>query len=224
MATALSDAQLNELLATSSGWVWDAELGRLATVIEFSSFTEAIDFTSVIRDLALGINHFPEIYIFEEKKVQISIHTPNMDRPSDLDAQLIKEIDNLFSDQIAAQQVQAQQEVSNLSQPYIQAAPEISPQQLQTEQPYSPVAQQQQASQPLEMAQAPSVSPSYTPQPSDAAIAQTSSVASTETLQANLAQTALPNQGLQAAQQIPTNTPSSQPNPSSLPPLPPNVQ
>lgn len=62
----------------------------------FKNFTQAIEFVNNVAKLAEEQNHHPNIYIFDYKKVKITLHTHSEEKVTSKDYLLAEEINKIY--------------------------------------------------------------------------------------------------------------------------------
>ena len=75
--------------------IWKNENNQLTKDYSFKDFKEAIDFVNKVSQLAEGINHHPDIFIHDYKKVRIFISTHSRKGITEQDYLLADKIDKI---------------------------------------------------------------------------------------------------------------------------------
>lgn len=88
----LSEAEMSEALATTSGW--SITEGMLTRWFEFPSYKGGVVFANAVAWIADGMDHHPDLFIGYQK-VRVSTVTHDQDGLTPIDFELAKRIDGL---------------------------------------------------------------------------------------------------------------------------------
>jgi pterin-4a-carbinolamine dehydratase len=75
---------------------WDLKYNRIEKIFEFSGFKKAVKFINKIAEITERYNYYPDIKVFEYKKVLVVLTTPSIGRPTEKDYKIASKLDSLF--------------------------------------------------------------------------------------------------------------------------------
>lgn len=75
---------------------WKVEKGRLVKVFEFGNFKEGLEFVGKVGKVAEGLNHHPDISLFDYKKVKVATTTHSEGGLTEKDFTLAREIEKIL--------------------------------------------------------------------------------------------------------------------------------
>jgi pterin-4a-carbinolamine dehydratase len=90
--------QINAKLADFGEWFLDEENLKLYTGFEFENFDQAVDFLNAVAEIGADLGHYPDMYIYDERFLQVFVPAESEAGFSDADLELLEAIDDLFSD------------------------------------------------------------------------------------------------------------------------------
>ena len=91
--TPLSDAEIDERLATAEGWD-RGEAGTIEKEWKLADFAEAIRFVDRVAEIAESANHHPDILLHGWNKVRLTLSTHSEGGLTDADFKLASQIDS----------------------------------------------------------------------------------------------------------------------------------
>lgn len=75
--------------------MWTIKDNKLVRDFEFKDFKEALDFVNKVGELAEKANHHPDIFLYDYKKVRLTLTTHSQGGVTDKDRDLAQSIDNI---------------------------------------------------------------------------------------------------------------------------------
>jgi 4a-hydroxytetrahydrobiopterin dehydratase len=90
--TLLSDAEIDERLATAEGWNRE-ERDSIEREWAFADFAQAMAFVDRVAEIAETANHHPDILLHGWNKVRLTLSTHSQGGLTDADFQLASQID-----------------------------------------------------------------------------------------------------------------------------------
>ena len=75
---------------------WEIKEGKLCREFVFKNFKIAIDFVNQVAILAEKMNHHPDIFVNNYKKVEIYLYTHSENKITSRDHELAGEIDKIY--------------------------------------------------------------------------------------------------------------------------------
>lgn len=96
MPKVLKGKSLNSHLSKVPGWELYDKSTKLKREFEFKDFDEAIRFINKVAQVAEEINHHPNIYLYDYKKVRAELSTHKIGGLGEIDFNLASRISELF--------------------------------------------------------------------------------------------------------------------------------
>ncbi len=97
-APPLNKSEIQQYLQETHGWEFlDGEPQKIKCKFTFKDFKEALDFINKVGELAQSENHHPDIFLYNYKKVDITLSTHAIGGLSSNDFIMAAKINNLES-------------------------------------------------------------------------------------------------------------------------------
>ncbi|EZQ11003.1 MULTISPECIES: 4a-hydroxytetrahydrobiopterin dehydratase [Acidianus] len=90
--TKLSEQEIRKEISNLQGWTY--EENKIKKEFQFTNFDDSVTFVWMIRPIANGMNHHPDLCIYYNKVI-VELTTHDEGGVTDLDLQLAEKIDDI---------------------------------------------------------------------------------------------------------------------------------